>query len=170
MSEGGPQGCLSPSTQGQPSLGLPLQEASSPRSVQESLAAGWILHVPHLPAAHVSTPAPQFPRKVTSGSSVHRRVAPVTQAAGAPAPPAAPDPVPPATAAAPLPPAPVMIDRTSTGAASATAEAPVPPVPAETAAPPLPVWAASSGPERAPVPVAPFEPGASGAPASSGRA
>jgi len=92
MSAAGPQGCVSPSTQGHPSLGLPLQEASSPTRAHESFVAGCTLQVPHFPSLQVSIPDPQFPRKLVSGSSMHRRLAPAAHPTGL-APPEPPVPL-----------------------------------------------------------------------------
>src|SRR5690348_2709752 len=57
----GPQAWVSPLTQGQPSLGDPLQFESSPLIVQSSLAAGTTLQAPHLPPEQACVPFAQFP-------------------------------------------------------------------------------------------------------------
>src|SRR5262249_30588305 len=45
----------------QPSLGVPLQLASSPLTAQLSAAAGAMLQAPHLPLTHIWVPAAQLP-------------------------------------------------------------------------------------------------------------
>ncbi len=52
---------MSPLTQGQPSLGVPLQLESSPLTVQSSWAAGAMLQAPHFPPEQVCIPAAQAP-------------------------------------------------------------------------------------------------------------
>jgi len=58
----GPQGCVLPLMQGQPSFATPLQLASSPAVAQLSEAAGRMLQALHFPVdKQVSVPAAQFP-------------------------------------------------------------------------------------------------------------
>lgn len=56
----GPHACVSPSIHGHPSLGVPLQEASSPL-MHESWAAGATLHVCHRLSDQVCEPLAQLP-------------------------------------------------------------------------------------------------------------
>jgi len=76
----GPQGCVSPLTQGQPSFAVPLQLASFPLVVQLSAAAGLMLQAPHLPPEQVSVPAAQLPSRPAEaqvrGGSTSRQVQP----------------------------------------------------------------------------------------------
>jgi hypothetical protein len=58
----GPQACVSPLTQGQPSFGDPLQFESSPLTVQSSLVAGAMLQAPHFPPEQLCVPLAQAPR------------------------------------------------------------------------------------------------------------
>jgi hypothetical protein len=56
----GPQLCIAPSSQVQPSFGVPLQVASSP-GVHASCALGAILQALHMPSGQVCLPFAQLP-------------------------------------------------------------------------------------------------------------
>src|SRR6185437_110280 len=69
----GPQGWVWPVTQVQPSFTIPLQLASSPCTEQLSMAAGWTLQAPQVPAGvQLWVPLAQLP---SAPAALHERVA-----------------------------------------------------------------------------------------------